>query len=357
VCRPQHPSLLCPLPWWRILVLGLLVAAGCARRPPPATPKPAAQAPANPNLPVLAGPIVNAPRRPGKPAILLAMPDAGAFRLVRAALLKEIKRDFDVITVVVDATLSPDGFGHQIDRLRPLCVILMDVPAVQLERAYQQAHPGNTPPALVMMAASFDEGDDGLQNASGIAAQIPVVTALVNLRSVIERPVNRVGVVHRPAFRKLLERQTALAATEQFTIVAAEVPVAPTSADLHAALASLRTAGVDSLWIPSDGALLAGPLGEAWRAEIGGFGVPVVVGTADLVGAGRFGTLAVAPDLDALGVQAAELLYSLAESDWQIDGHPVELPISTATVVNVSTVKQRFGLRAGALQRIDRAVE
>jgi putative ABC transport system substrate-binding protein len=331
----------------------LLVAVGCTRRPPPATPT-RVEAPVNP---ALAAAIVNAPRRPGKPAILLAMPDAGPFRLVRAALLKEIKRDFDVITVVVDPTLSPEGFGRHVDRLRPLCVILMDAPAVQLERAYQQGHPGATTPALVMMASSFDEEGDGLQNASGIAAQIPAVTALVNLRSVIERPVNRVGVVHRPGFRKLLERQIALAATEQFTIVAAEVPATPTSADLHTALASLRKGGVDTLWIPSDGALLAGTLGEAWRTELTALGVPVVVGTADLVGAGRFGTLAVAPDLDALGVQAAELLYGLAESDWQVDGHPVELPISTATVVNVSTVKQRFGLRDGALQRIDRAVE
>jgi hypothetical protein len=337
-----------------MLALAALVAAGCTRHPPPAAPAPAAAPPVNP---ALVAPILNAPRRPGKPAILLAMPDAGSFRLVRAALLKEIKRDFDVITVVVDPALTTDGFTHQIDRLRPLCVVLMDAPAVQLERAYQQAHPGATPPSLVMMAGSFDEDGDGLQNASGIAAQIPAVTALVNLRSVIQRPVSRVGVVHRPAFRKLLERQVALAATEQFTIVAEEVPVAPTAADLRAAIASLRKGGVDTLWIPSDSALLAGALGDAWRAEVTSLGIPVVVGSADLVGGGRFGTLAVAPDLEALGVQAAELLYGLAESDWQVDGHPVELPISTATVVNVSTVKQRFGLRDGALQRIDRAVE
>src|SRR3954469_22687020 len=100
---------------WRALALGAVALAACARHPPPATPA-AAAASVNP---ALIAPIVNAPRRPGKPAILLAMPDAGSFRLVRAALLKEIKRDFDVITVVIDPALSPDGFGHQIERLRP----------------------------------------------------------------------------------------------------------------------------------------------------------------------------------------------------------------------------------------------
>ena len=37
--------------------------------------------------------------------------------------------------------------------------------------------------------------------------------------------------------------------------------------------------------------------------------------------------------------------------------HPVELPVSTVTVVNMRQVKEHFGLREGASRRIDKVIE
>jgi hypothetical protein len=332
-----------------------LLALGCATAPKPPPPAPPRAAPAE-------APIVDAPRRRGKPAILVATPDGDAFRKVRGALLKEIKRDFDVVTVVVTPATSPDEFNAQVDKIAPACSVVMDTAAVKLYRPYQRhrAAAGPNPPVVVMMSSAFEEAGGALDNASGVASEIPAVTSLVNLRSVIQRPVNRVGVLHRPAFRAFLERQKALAATEQITVVPVEVPASPSTADIRAALRSLKAAGgIDALWIMNDNELLRGEqvIADAWRPEVTALGVPVVVGTPALVGPDRLGTLAVVPDLDALGVQAANLIYEIAESDWRADDHPVELPISTETVVNLKQVKQRFGLRDGAMQRIDRTIE
>jgi hypothetical protein len=332
----------------RRVALGVLLVVGCAtQRPTPLTPDHEA--------------IVNAPRRPGKPAILLAMPDAPSFRLVRTALIKEIKRDFDVVTVVVNGHMPPTDLGGQIDRVRPSCSVLLDTMSVRLYQAYQKGHgsAGRPSPSVVMMSSFFEEGGSPPDNSSGIAWEIPAVTSLVNLRSVIERPVSRVGVIHRPAFRTYLERQKTLAAGEQITLVPVEVPAAPTAADVRAALKSFAK-GVDALWVLNDNELLRDEkfLDEVWRPEISALGLPVVVGSASLVSAeASFGTFAVAPDLDALGVQAAELLYEIAEDDWSAEDHPMELPISTVTVVNMRQVRKVFGLRKGAMERIDKAIE
>jgi putative ABC transport system substrate-binding protein len=341
----------------RTALLLAALALGCASvgKPPPAAPPPSTAAAPDP-------PPVDAPRRRGKPAILVAMPDGPAFRRLRAALLKEIKRDFDVVTLLVDRQVTEEAFAARLGRVAPACTVLMDSAAVALYRGYQQSRAAaeRAAPVLVMMSAN-DDGGAPLANASGVDSDIPAVTSLVTLRSVIQRPVTRVGVLHRPGYRRFVERQKTLAATEEITMVPVEVPAAPSAADVRAGLETLRRGGVDALWIMNDRDLLEanGLAAQAWRPEVAALAVPVVVGTPTLVGAGpeRFGTLAVVPDLEALGVQAANLIYDIAEDDWRADDHPVELPISTETVVNVGQVRQRFGLRDGAMQRIDRAVE
>jgi hypothetical protein len=329
------------------VILGLLLA-GCAGGMPGSStaPRPA--------------PVVDPPRRSGKPLIMIAMPDSASFRSVRRALVEEVKKDLDVITHIVDGNTTLEEFANQIDRSHPACLVLMDNPTVRLYRAYQKSGSGPPLPALVVMASFLEELRGELQNASGVAYEVPGVTAFVNLRSVIERPVTKVGVVHRPPFRRFVERQRVLAAKEQVAVIAEEVPADPSAADVRRALRSLRMSGVDALWVLNDNALLkdAQFLEAAWRPEIVSLGVPVVVGVPTLVSAeARFGTFAVLPDLDAMGVQAANVLFEIAESDWHASAHPVELPVSTLTVVNVRQVRQQFGLKEGAARRIDRSIE
>ena len=333
----------------RSLVLATLVllALSCANSLPDQTSHPQA------------APLVDPPRA-GKPLVLVAMPDSTSFRTVRRALVAEIERDFDVVTQIVGAQTDAASFGAQVDAAHPTCLVLMDNPTVKLYRAYQKAHQGPPLPALVVMSSFLEELRAELPNASGVAYEVPGVTAFVNLRSVIERPVTRVGVLHRPSFRRFVERQRALAAKEQITIVPVEVPGEPSTSDVRSALRSLQGSQIDALWVLNDNVLLRDGqfLESAWRPELAALGVPVVVGVPTLVSAeARFGTFAVLPDLEAMGVQAANVLFEISESGWRAGEHPVELPVSTVTVVNMGQVKQRFGLREGAARRIDKVIE
>jgi putative ABC transport system substrate-binding protein len=331
------------------LALAALLLAACASGPPSSGAGPVATAP-----------LLDPPRRPGKALVLVAMPDSVSFRTVRRALLDEIKKDFDVVTMIVDGRTSPGSFGTQVDAAHPSCLVLMDNPTVKLYRAYMKARQGPPLPAVVVMSSFLEELRADLPNVTGVAYEVPGVTAFVNLRSVIERPVNRVGVLHRPSFRRFVERQKALAAREQITVVPVEVPGEPTAADVRNALRSFRGAGqVDALWVLNDNSLLRDGafLETVWRPEIAALGVPVVVGVPTLVSAeARFGTFAVLPDLEPMGVQAANVLFEISENDWRAGDHPVEPPVSTVTVVNMRQVKQ-FGLREGADRRIDKVIE
>jgi putative ABC transport system substrate-binding protein len=336
----------------RRVVLGclLLIGVGCTAAGRGPTSPATAQAP-----------LVDPARRPGKRLILVAMPDSPAFRSVRKSFVDEIKNDFDVVTTIVDAHSTTASLGAEIERVQPTAVVLMDNPTVRLFRDYQRHKQGPPLPALVVMASFLEEVRSELPNATGVSYEVPGVSAFVNLRAVIQRPVNRVGVVYRPSFRGFIERQRALAAKEQITVVSAEVPADATAAELRRALRSLRNSGnIDALWVLNDNALLrdAQFLEDAWRPEIALMGVPVVVGVSTLVSdEARFGTFAVLPDLEALGVQAANVLFEVSDNDWKASAHPVELPVSTVTVVNMRQVRGQFGLREGATRRIDKGIE
>jgi hypothetical protein len=335
----------------------LLLLAGCATAPVPNDPaiSPVATSPT-------AQALVDPPRRPGKELILIAMPDLDSFRTVRRSLLEEIRKEFDVVTSVVDQRSTPASFAEVLAGSGAVCVVLMNNPTVNLYRSYQRGRKGRGPvlPAVVVMSSFLEEVREELDNATGVAYEVPGVTSFVNLRSVLMRSVRRVGVVHRPAFRRFVQRQAALASPEQITLVPQPVPNDAGPAEVRQALLSLKHAGVDALWVLNDNRLLGDGafLEAAWRQAIDSLGVPVVVGVPALVSpALRFGTLAVLPDLDALGVQAANLLMEVAEDQWRAGSRAVELPVSTLTLVNMQQARAQFPLREGALQRIDRKLE
>jgi hypothetical protein len=329
--------------------LAAVVLSGCAAK----TVSSSAAAPQPAEL-------VDPPRRPGKALILVAMPDATAFHTVRRALVAEIQKDFDVITQIIDKRSTPASFGAQLEAARPTGLVLMDNPTTRLYRGYLAARRREPLPAVVVMSSFLEELRGELPNSSGVSYEVPGVTAFVNLRSVIRHPVSRVGVVHRPLFRGLVGRQRALAAKEEITLVAVEVPSDPSVSDVRGALRSLRTGQIDALWVLNDNLLLKDGvfLDSAWRPELEALAVPVVVGVPTLVSAqARFGNFAVLPDLEALGVQAANVLYEISGNSWQAGAHPVELPVSTVTVGNLKELEKRFGLREDAARRIDKVVE
>jgi hypothetical protein len=302
--------------------------------------------------------VADPPPRAGRPLIVIAMPDSPPFRVVRQSMVEELQGDFNIATVLVPRGTTVAAFGAAIEQRHPRAVVVMDNPVLSLYHRFAQRNPA--PPVIAVMT-SFLEELPNLSNTTGITYEVPGVTAFVQLRSVIARPVRRVAVLHRPKFRDFIERQVRLAKKEQVTLVPIEVSAEPTVPEILAALREAREKSqADALWILNDNGLLrdASFREAAWRPELNRFDIPVVVGLSSLVAAeARFGTFAVVPDHEALGVQSAQLVFKLADSDWHLDRQTIEPPISTVTIANLRRLKALFGLREGAAERVDRVVE
>jgi hypothetical protein len=305
--------------------------------------------------------IVDPPAR-GEPRIFIAMPDSANFLDVRKSLVSEIQKSFDVVTFIVTPGTAPDDIALAIQRVHPVCLVLMNNATMSLMAKYESHHPEQSiPPTVLLMASLIEELQSTLKRATGIAYEVPGVTAFVNLRSIIRGPVTRVGVIYRPALRRFVERQRGPAAKEHIEMVSVAVASEVGAEGLRDALDTLvKDQNVDAVWMLNDNALVrdARFRDEAWRAELNESNVPLIVGAANLVNpAFPLGTLAVVPDHEALGLQASNLIFELAEDGWNIEAHPVELPLSVKTVVDIKMVRDRFGLRPDALKHVDRAIE
>jgi hypothetical protein len=309
-----------------------------------------------------ARPMHDPPRRAGFPLVFVTMPRAASFQATRRSLITELSKTYDVSTFVVATETSVTELGGALERAAPACVVLMNNTSVRLYRDYQRAHRGaKFPPAVVVMTSFLEDIRHDLVGATGISYEVPGVTAFVGLRAAVGAPVTRVGVLHGAYSRDFVERQRRLAAQEHFEIVPVEIRGAdPSLKEVRAALRALKNAHhVDALWILNDNRLLKDGrfLVEAWTPALESLGVPVVVGAEPLVNAqAPFGTFGVLPDHAALGAQAANLILDLADDGWRTDEHPIELPLSTISVLDVEQARSRFGLRPGALDHIDRPV-
>jgi putative ABC transport system substrate-binding protein len=302
------------------------------------------------------------PPRPGAKTVLIAMPALGDFLDARKGLVAEIKRDFNVSTLLVTPATTVEQLAASIEQTSPVCLVLMNNSTLNLFQKYQ-AQPGarTIPPAVVLMTSFLEETRSRIKHITGIAYEVPGVTAFINLRMVVTQPINRIGVVFRPAFGHFIERQKKLAAREHIELVPIAVAADVTADGLRTAVRTLAEGGkVDAVWMLNDNGLIRDGafLSETWRAVLRDAKLPLLVGVPNLVNpAEPFGTLAAVPDHEALGLQAANMIFDLADNDWNVQDRAIELPLSVKTVVDVKQVRERFGLKPDAQQHIDRPLE
>jgi hypothetical protein len=296
-----------------------------------------------------------------KGMILVAMPETVQTREVWTGLRDELARDYDLVAVRIEGQGSVADLAAAMARYQPNGVVLMNNPTVAAYRAYQQqCGQQRFPPAVVVMTSFFDGHLPQLVTATGISYEIPLITVVTNLRQVISSPVERVGVIVRPSLRGFVQRQAALAAREKVQVIEQPVSASPNSSEIKWALRRLKH-HIDALWILNDDRLLTPRLiVDGWLPGLNERPYyATIVGAAALVSPHQsFGTFAVLPDHTALGVQAAGMMFDLADNHWELPaGAPVQLPVSTTTTVDLVQVRERFSLRAGGLQHVDRIVE
>jgi hypothetical protein len=301
------------------------------------------------------------PAKSARGKILVCMPETAQTREVWSGLCDELRRDFELVAVRVDGSGGDGVIAQGIARHRPSALVLMNNPTVNAYREYQQETAARRfPPAVIVMTSFLDGKPLHVRTATGISYEVPLITVATNLRKLLVSPIERVGVVVRAPLREFVHHQVELARREQIQVEEEVVARNPNVSELRRALRRLKQR-VDALWVLNDDRLLTPELiGEGWLRGLNERPwKPAIVGARSLVSSLQsFGTFAVLPDHTALGVQAASMLYDIADNQWRLpDDAGVELPLSTTTSIDLAQVRERFALRRDALSLVDNIVE
>lgn len=297
----------------------------------------------------------------GQKCVLVLMPDTPQTREVWKGLSDELDRDFSLVAYRIDGAAEVSALAAALDHYRPNALVLMNNPTVSAYRQLQRQQPQlKFPPAVVVMTSFLEGQTSALKSVTGITYEVPLITAMTNLRRLLVLPSERVGVVVRAPLQTFVEKQVSLAQREQVLVVREEVSASPNPSEVKRALRRLKERA-DVLWILNDDHLLTPRLiGEGWLPGLEERPwVPSIVGAASLVSPrNSFGTFAVLPDHVALGGQAGSMLADIAGSNFTVSNEdPVQLPLSTTTTIDLAQVKERFVLQQDALQQVDRILE
>jgi len=283
-----------------------------------------------------------------------------AFDEVAWGVREELREEFVVVEKVLDRTATPDTVAPVMDEQRPKCVILMDNTAIRVYRDYQATIDSSTPtvPTVSLMAVMVSDAISGIENASGIEYEIPIVTGIISLRSILGRPVRRVGVVYRDIHGEFIEANRALCAREGIELVTISLPnrSGRFSIDVREALGRLYEQRIEALWVPNDNVLLrVDIIRNTWMPALRNSKIPIVVGVEVLVEPRlNFGTLAVIPDHVALGSQAADMVFDIRDNGWKCEKGRVYPPLAIIKAVNLFQMRRRFNVSEDKLKGIDK---
>lgn len=300
------------------------------------------------------------PSQPGAKSILVCMPETRQTSEVWRGLSDELGREFALVALRAEGEETSSIIARGIERYRPSGLVLMNNPTVDGYRQLQaRARDKVFPPSVIVMSSFLESRPAQLRAATGISYEVPLITVVTNLRKLIATPIDRIGVVHRPALHGFVKRQAALAYREQTVVVREQVSQAPNASEIKRALRRLKQR-CDAIWVLNDDRLLTPRLlADGWLRGLNEppF-IPTIVGAASLVSPGQsFGTFAVLPDHTALGAQAANLMLDIADNDWALpNAGATELPLSTTTTVDLAQAKERFALRPSALAQVDKVL-
>lgn len=294
--------------------------------------------------------------------VLVARPAGADFDEARKGIAEALGPGW----VLVDHPVAKDApltdFVKAWRATRPKALVLMDNRSVGTWRDAAAALADTATPAVALMGVRLDLAVQGLPRTIAVAYEIPAVTSVVNLRTVVNSPVRRVGVVYRASWESFFRRQEGFCAAESVELVGRSVPDGDNpGAALREALGELLEGPgrVDALWVLNDNALLTPRLIQSiWAPFVRRTRTLAVVGVEPLVQpALDFGSFAVLPDNYALGGQVAGLLQDIHDAGWKIPAPRVEQPLSVLKILNLRQVRRNGAYRSEHAGEIDRILE
>jgi hypothetical protein len=268
-----------------------------------------------------------------------------AFEEVAQGIMGDLEEDLSFVTVTLDKKSTVSDVSGAIKKHNPKVIVLVENNSLRLYEKYQKENPkASFPPSVAVAALFVDRYLSKLKNATGIRYEIPAVTSIVNMRSVITKKVRKVGVVHREWMKSTIEQNAKYCKAEGIELVSISLPNKgkKLESQLKSGLKKLSK-DVDAIWVLNDNVLLNGKMiRSAWLPTIGKAKLPVIVGIKQILSTKlNFGSFAIVPDHYNLGVQAASIIGELMDDDWEIGDRDIEQPVSVKKVVNVAVLKKK----------------
>lgn len=276
-------------------------------------------------------------------AVFIITANGSIFDQARNELVNELRDEFSVSISEINETATVE----EIERLFnangiPKAVVLIGNNAIRMYLKYSAQYKNKTEgiQVVTILALDVQRAVADIPNVNAVSYETPMVTALVNFRRVLDKPIENVGVIYRKAYNEFVEKQARFCRKENIVIKSREISDDPDrqKTELSEALKTLlKQDPVDALWIVNDNILLKPELlGSVWLPALKKSKVPLIVGVEALVNPKlNFGTFAVIPDPVALGEQAAEIIFDLKFDNWSHRGIMIHPAISTYSVLNV----------------------
>ena len=170
----------------------------------------------------------------------------------------DLGNDFNLIEIIIEPETSVNSIGSLINVHTPKIIVLIGNTPTRLYTKYQKQNPQKVfPPSMVMSALYVDRLLSQMKNAQGIRHEIPAVTSISNIRSLVKLPIKRVGVLYRQWMREYIELNSAFCQQEGIELVAVEIPNSISVKNLSYHLRHLLKKNIDALWIANDNRLIS----------------------------------------------------------------------------------------------------
>ncbi len=291
-------------------------------------------------------------------------PKGDDFVNVVRAMQREIADDITIQQVVLAPDAKTPEMAEPLRQTRPRIVILMDNRVISLYKHYLATLPDSTPPipCISLMAASVEREIAGMKQAWAIEYEIPILTSAVNLRGVLEKPLPRIGILHREYLSRFVSENAGYCRREgiEFATIVLKNKEDDFARSVRQGLKTLfEDKKIEALWVPNDNALLtADLLRDVWIPLVNKYKKPVIVGVEALARPDlSFGTFAVLPDHAELGRQLADMVLEVSDSSLTDKAGRTRQPLSIIKVIDLPQAKKFFGGEPKHLENVDKVLE
>jgi len=301
-----------------------------------------------------------------KEEILVFRAAGEKFSETYAGIKDDLEDDFILNEKVIDSSMLPqtaiNSIKADIVNIKPKLIVLIGNNPVRLYTSYQKQNPHEVfPPTIVMSALYVDRLIKQMQNTQGIRHEIPAVTSIRNIRSLIKQPVQRVGVLYREWMKDYIQLNAKFCKKEGIELIAVEIPNSFSVKSINYHLKHLLNNEIDALWVVNDNGLISPQLVQnVWLPNIKEFSKPVIVGVEGLTSTSLdFGTFSTVPDQYALGVQGAGLIGDIVdEGIVQLEQTKVYEPLSIKKLLNIRLMQKRnIAINESKLETLDKLIQ